>query len=120
MIPKKKTIKVKIKKKNFKIKNCTGLRSVRGLMFDSMEDKHGALIYANNIWMPFVKHDLDLMFLDENMKVLSMERAVPVSLRSSTWRTYRNEDAKYCLELKAGLIKGKVNKIKIISGSGRN
>ena len=120
MIPKCKMLKVKVKNKTFRIKNCRGVKSIRGLMFDSMEDKHGALIYANSIWMPFVKHDLDLLFLDKKLKPVSKKRAVPITFHPRTWKFYKHENAKYCLELKAGLVKGKINRVKIISGSGRN
>ncbi len=99
--------------KKLRIKDCRGFSSVKGLMFDTMKNKDGALIYANNIWMPFVKHELDLLFLDEKFNIVKKEKAVPMTLRASTWKVYKCEGAKYCLELKAGLVKGKITKISI-------
>ncbi len=90
-----------------RIKDCKGLSSVKGLMFDSLKDVDGALIYANSIWMPFVKQELDLFFLDRNFKVVSSERAVPVTLNPATWKIYRNEGAKYCLEVKKGVLRAR-------------
>ena len=46
---------IKIGKKKLRIKDCKGLSSVKGLMFDEMKGLDGALIYGNSIWMPFVK-----------------------------------------------------------------
>lgn len=91
--------------KMLRIKDCRGASSVRGLMFDPLIERDGALIYANNIWMPFVKHELDLFFLDERFRVVKRERAVPVTLNPKTWKTYRCAEARYCLEVKAGLVK---------------
>jgi uncharacterized membrane protein (UPF0127 family) len=65
-----------------------------------MKDKDGALIYANNIWMPFVKQNLKLFFLDANKKVIGEQLAVPMTLNPKTWKTYTNKKAKYCLEIK--------------------
>ena len=106
-------MKVRIGKKILNIKDCKGAASLKGLMFDDMNDKDGALIYANNIWMPFVKHELDLFFLDSQMRVLKKERAVPLTLNTSTWKVYKCAEATKCLEVKAGLVKGKIKKIKI-------
>jgi uncharacterized membrane protein (UPF0127 family) len=96
-------MKVKINNKIFEIKDCKGFRSMRGLMFDSLKKRDGALIYANNIWMPFVKHDLDLFFLDKNFCIIEKQRAVPLRWKRKTWKIYKNAEAKYCLEIKAGL-----------------
>lgn len=97
-------MKIKINKKIFEIKDCKGFSSMRGLMFDDLKDKDGALIYANNIWMPFVKHRLDLLFLDEKFRLVERKRAVPMTLHPKTWKIYKNKNAKYCLELKSGMI----------------
>ena len=96
---------LRINSKKLKIKDCKGISSVKGLMFNSMNNIDGALIYANKIWMPFVKHNLDLLFLDENFRLLKKQLAVPATLNPKTWKIYECSDAKYCLELKAGTIK---------------
>lgn len=93
-------IKFKIGNRVFRIKDCKGLSSIRGLMFDDMTDKDGALIYANSIWMPFVKHKLILFFMDENFKILKKETAVPITLNPKTWKIYKCDKAKYCLEIR--------------------
>lgn len=81
-----------------KIKNCVGLGSMKGLMFDSESD--GALIYGNSIWMLFVERKLLLIFLDKKMRVVDKMIAVPLTLNPKTWKIYENVNARYCLELK--------------------
>ena len=97
-------IQAMIGKRIISIKDCRGFSSIRGLMFDSMQDYDGALIYANAIWMPFVKHNLDLIFLDKSHKILEIQAAIPITANPKTWRIYRQDDAKYCLEIKSGII----------------
>ncbi|KHO47648.1 MAG: Protein of unknown function DUF192 [archaeon GW2011_AR5] len=92
-------INFRLGRKTYRVKDCKGLSSVRGLMFDN-SGADGALIYANSIWMPFVRHSLDLFFLDEKMKVIEKRRAVPLTLNPKTWKTYSNKKAKYCLEIR--------------------
>jgi uncharacterized membrane protein (UPF0127 family) len=102
-----KLVNVKIGGKGFRVKNCAGLGSVRGLMFDSMAGYDGALIYANNIWMPFVRRKLNLIFLDKDMRVTSSALAEPMTFRPESWKTYEDESAEYCLELKDTKLKVK-------------
>lgn len=94
-------IKAKIGKKTIKVKDCKGLSSIRGLMFDSLNGYDGALIYSNSIWMPFVKYDLDLFFLDENFTIIEIKKAVPMTFQPKTWRIYKNKKASYCLEIRS-------------------
>jgi hypothetical protein len=98
-------VKMRLGNKILRIKDCRGIFSLSGLMFDNMNDIDGAMIYANNVWMPFVKRKLDLLFLDRNLKVVEIQKAVPITFNSNTWRVYANHTAKYCLEIKTGLIK---------------
>lgn len=100
-------ITVKLGRSKIRIKDCKGLSSFRGLMFDSMTKYSGALIYANSIWMPFVKHGLDLLFLSADLKIVDVQRAVPVTLNPKTWKVYKCGRAEYCLEIKAGLTKAR-------------
>jgi len=93
-------IKIKLGKSVFNIKDCRGLGSLRGLMFDNMDGHDGALITGSSIWMPFVKSNLNLIFLDKGMKILDKQLAVPLTLNPKTWKVYSNGKAKYCLELK--------------------
>lgn len=100
-------MKAQINNRSFNVKDCKGIKSVKGLMFDSMKKHQGALIYANSIWMPFVSHELDLIFLGSNFKVLEIVHAVPMKLHPKTWKIYDCDKAKYCLEMKHGLVKAK-------------
>ena len=87
--------------KKLRIKDCSGLSSLRGLMFHDMEGIDGALIYANAVWMPFVRKKLKLFFLDEKKRVLSTTVATPMTLHPKTWKVYKNHKASYVLEIKA-------------------
>lgn len=82
------------------MKDCRGLSSVRGLMFDDIKDYDGAIIRANSVWMPFVRHRLNLFFLDKSMKITCRKHAVPLALNPKTWKIYSDENAEFCLELK--------------------
>lgn len=92
--------------KPLRIKDCKGISSVKGLMFNPLKDIDGALIYANSVWMPFVK-ELDLIFLDGNFRVVETKRAVPITLNPKTWKVYKNEKARYCLEVRKGIAKAR-------------
>ena len=106
-------IKAKVGNKTLRVKDCRGVLSIKGLMFNPLKDIDGALIYANSVWMPFVK-ELDLLFLGEDFKVIGVKHAVPITANPETWKTYSGKNAKYCLEVKRGLIKAKPGmKIKI-------
>jgi len=105
-------LEVGIGNKKLWIKDCKGFDSIRGLMFNTMDKIDGALIHANKIWMPFVMHRLDLFFLDKNFRVLKKELAIPITLNPKTWKIYKCEKARYCLELKAGIVKAN-NRMKI-------
>ncbi len=98
-----KIINIRIGNKSLRIKDCK-FSSLRGLMFDSMKSYDGALIYSNSIWMPFVKHKLDLLFLDKDFRIVEIQSAIPITFNPKTWRIYKNEKAKYCLEIKTGIL----------------
>lgn len=100
-------VRINIDGQSYRIKDCRGLSSLRGLMWDPLEDHQGALIYSNSIWMPFVQHALDLIFLDAHFRVVETAHAVPLTWHPRTWRVYRCRRARYCLELQAGLVQGK-------------
>ncbi len=92
-------IRMRIENRQVKLKDCRGLSSIRGLMFDDIKEYDGALIYGNSVWMPFVRHKLILFFLDEDMKILEKKSAEPMTLNPKTWRIYENKKAKYCVEI---------------------
>ena len=98
---------VRVGNKKIRIKDCSGLKSVSGLILDDMKKHSGALIYSNNIWMPFVKHELDLLFLDGEFRIIDIQKALPLTLNPKTWRVYKNNKAKYCLEIKTGLVRAR-------------
>ena len=95
--------KITIGKKSLRIKDCRGLSSLRGLMFDKLDGKDGALIRGNSVWTPFCV-PLDLYFLDPDFLVLEKKAAMPLTLNPKTWKTYSNRKAKYCLELRQGIV----------------
>jgi len=98
-----KILKIKVGDGALQIKDCR-FSSVRGLMFNDLRKIDGALIYANNVWMPFVRHNLDLFFLDKDGRVLEIQKAAPMKfMKPGTWKIYKNGKAKYCLEIRAGL-----------------
>ena len=96
---------IKLGNKKLKIKDCKGFASIIGLMFNNFKKTDGALIYANSVWMIFVKYDLDLFFLDENFSVIEIKHTKKITLNPKTWKIYKNKKAKYCLEIKSGFKK---------------
>ena len=107
-------VKIKIGNRILKVKDCKGLSSLKGLMFDSMENHDGALIYSNSIWMPFVKHKLKLIFLDESFKVADTQNSIPLSFNPKSWKIYSCFEAKYCLETNKKVNVRKGSKIKLM------
>ncbi|MBI4019648.1 MAG: DUF192 domain-containing protein [Candidatus Aenigmarchaeota archaeon] len=92
-------IRIQSGKEIFTVKDCRSLLSaMHGLMFDSL-NHDGALILGGSIWMPFVKKPLHLVFLSKELTVTSVQYAVPITLNPTTWKTYSDKNAKYCLEL---------------------
>lgn len=108
-------VRIRIGNKVLRISECKGLASLKGLMFSAMENCDGALIHGNAVWMPFVKHKLDLFFLDEHLRIVDVQQAVPITLHPRTWKVYRCKAATYCLEVMAGLVKAqRGQKVKIL------
>jgi len=100
-------IQVSINSQKFKVKDCHGFSKYTGLMFDKLHDKDGALLKTNSIWMLFTPMELDLLFLIDD-KIIDIQRAIPATLNPNSWRIYKCLKADSCLELKAGLFKGRV------------
>ncbi len=106
-------------KRTFSVKDCRGLSCIWGLMFDDMKNIDGALVRGGSIWMPFVKHELELFFLDRNMIISKIQKAVPMTLKPKTWKSYSCAGAKYCLEMRKGACKAKLGmKIKMMGSAG--
>ncbi len=95
-------MKIRVNKKTIEVKDCCGIRALKGLMFD--KKSRGALIRGNSIWMPFVNSKLDLLFLDKNYRIIEVQKALPLTLNPRTWKTYRCPKAKYCLEIRRGIV----------------
>ncbi|MDI6721292.1 MAG: DUF192 domain-containing protein [Candidatus Aenigmarchaeota archaeon] len=106
--------KMKIRGKTFCIKDCRIISSVWGLMFDNMKYVDGALIYGSSVWMPFVKYRLDLFFLDKEMRIISVQKAVPMTINPKTWKSYSCKGAKYCLEMKKGACRARIGEKAIL------
>lgn len=102
-------ITVKIDSQKISVKLCKGFSKYKGLMFDRLKDKDGALLEAKAIWMLFTKYPLDLIFIDRERRIVNIQRAIPLTLDPKTWKIYRCPRARWCLELKEGLFKGKVS-----------
>ena len=102
--------------KKLRIKDCKGMSSVKGLMFNDLKTTDGALIYGNSIWMPVVKHKLTLVFLGKRFATTSIQYAVPMTLHPRTWKIYKDEKATHCLELKdmPGLSVTKTTRINLL------
>ncbi len=94
---------VKIGKSLLKVKDCRGIASLWGLMFDDMKNHDGALLYGHSIWMPFIKRKLKLIFVDMRHKVVGVTNAVPISLDWKTWKIYFSFKAMYCIETKRNI-----------------
>lgn len=55
--------------------------------------------------MLFVRGPLDIAFLDDDMEIMEIHGAFPVTLHPLTWRTYRpNDPYRYVLEVEQGLL----------------
>ena len=89
-------MRIKAGNRTLDAKDCTSLLSaMRGLMFSH---EGVALVRGGGIWMPFVAKSLWLYFLDNALKVISIDYAVPLTLSPETWRVYSCRGASYCLE----------------------
>lgn len=77
---------------------------IKGLMFKSLEEKSGLLMCfeeedERNIWMPFMKQPLCVVFLDENKTIVGKKKTIPLTLNPNTWKLYSsNVKCKYILE----------------------
>ncbi len=51
-------------------------------------------------WMFGMRYPIKIVFIDKNKKVISVQKAVPLSLNPASWKIYRPEErCKYVLEL---------------------
>ncbi len=81
----------------------------KGLMFK--KSGRALLVFPLNakhsIWMACMKYSLDLIFIDENYKIVDIfEDVKPLTLNPKTWKTYiPKQKCRYVLEVESGLIK---------------
>ncbi|MDY6789384.1 MAG: DUF192 domain-containing protein [Candidatus Nanohaloarchaea archaeon] len=73
--------------------------SGRALLDFSKEGNHG-------IWMPLMRFNLDLAFINAYGNIVDIQRDVPpIGLNPNTWKVYRPEEkCRYVLEVESGLI----------------
>lgn len=51
-------------------------------------------------WMLSMHYSIKIVFIDKNKKVIDVQKAVPLSLNTKTWKIYRpKERCKFVLEL---------------------
>ncbi len=80
----------------------TGPELIKGLMF---KEKGNALLEFKKetkakIWMLFMRYDLILYFISEDLKVIDKKFAKKLSLSPKTWKLYSsNTPYKYVLEV---------------------
>jgi len=83
------------------------ITKLRGLMFK--ETGRALLVFSrsdrHSIWMPFMRFDLDVAFIDRDGAVVHTEEDVPpLSPHPSTWRLYGPpRPCRYILEVESGL-----------------
>ncbi len=91
------------------------LQKARGLMFRKDLNGNDAMLLVfenpsenNGIWMFGMRFPIDLIFLDEEWRVIRIHRNIkPLGWRPSSWKVYYPEDkAKYALEMAAGRANG--------------
>lgn len=99
-----KTISSVERRKSFtgKFKGLMFREKGRILMEWSVKDRYG-------IWMPFMKFPIDVAFISEDKKVVTVfENVPPISLKPSTWKVYKpSKMCKYILEVESGLLSQK-------------
>ena|SRR3989338_626945 len=89
---------LRLNDKKLKIKDGRGLLSgTIGLMFNDMSKIDGCLIKTNSIHTAFCK-PLDLLWLDDGFRVIEVQK-------TKGFGVYSCRKAKYCLELRQGLVK---------------
>ncbi|MCK5476970.1 MAG: DUF192 domain-containing protein [Candidatus Aenigmarchaeota archaeon] len=98
---------------NEKIKKVLPLKTIfeltKGLMFK--KEGRALLMFDFNarhsIWMAFMRYSLDLIFINENQKIVDIiENVKPLALDINTLKVYYpKEKCRYVLEVESGFIK---------------
>lgn len=72
-----------------------------GLSFSKKKNMFFTMSFENrwSFWMFGVRHNLKMIFIDSNKRVIDIKEAEPLSLNLKTWKTYiPREPCKYVLE----------------------
>jgi uncharacterized membrane protein (UPF0127 family) len=103
------TALVKLGKKTY---NCTvskdSLSQARGLMGRTLSEGEGMLFVfkdssRRSFWMMGMVMEIEMVFISENLKVVDINHALPLSLNPSSWKLYRpKKPARYVLEILPG------------------
>nr|MBD3312147.1 DUF192 domain-containing protein [archaeon] len=87
---------------------CESLKArCRGLMFRRISEEEGCVllnpyndVLGASIHMFFVPQDLEVLWVDEDYRVVSVRKCQKATLNPLTWRTYTpSRPAKYVVEL---------------------
>ena len=88
----------------------------RGLMFRKISESDSCIlinsnesVFESSIHMMFVPQDLEVVWADEDLRVVDVKKCKKGSLNPLTWRTYKpRKAAKYVIELlnAKGTLKG--------------
>jgi len=114
-------VSLKVGEKNYILDVAkTSEEQEKGLAkFESIEDNQGMLFMFDNpgrwsFWMKDMKFNIDIIFLDENKKVVSLFKNVKSETHANVfdYRKYIPDyDSKYVIELKEGEVEK--NKVKL-------
>lgn len=98
------TVIANVERKDSMVQKFMGLRfRTEGRAFFSFRRPTRAAID-----MAFVRCSLDIAFLNEDMEILEIHGAFPLTLEPATWRVYRpSEPYKYALEVEKELLQEK-------------
>lgn len=65
-----------------------------GLFFEFGENRKPVM------WMPLMLTEINMAFLDKDLRVIDFQTAVPITFNPKTWKTYKpKKPCKYVLEL---------------------
>lgn len=88
-------------------------KKTKGLMFRKTLGRDSGFLMnfkrdgKHEIWMPFMRFPIDIVFIDREKRIVDIRHSVrPMGKNPETWRVYRpKEKCRYVLEVNAGLAK---------------
>lgn len=94
------TLIIELNGKRLRVKDGRGLLSgTIGLMLNNFKDIDGCLIKTNSVHTSFCK-PLDLFWLDDDFRIMEVQEAY-------NFGVYSCRKARYCLEVRKGLVKAR-------------